>query len=101
MSLDDNWTPAREHQLRQLKGRGYSAAQIAKQMGGTTRSAVIGKLHRLGLVKRDSRARLREPADTSSNQGVKTKALATDVSPDELLRPRRFSWELADAQPNS
>jgi GcrA cell cycle regulator len=95
----EEWTPAREHQLRELKAKGYSAAQIAKQMGGTTKNAVIGKLDRLGLGKA-SQPRRQRPGhlmETSPNQGVKTKALATDISPAELLAPRRFSWESSDA----
>lgn len=93
----DEWTPARVFQLRELKAKGYSAAQIAKQMGGTTRCAVIAKLQRLGFTKRASRDRPGDKMETSPNQGVKTKALASDISAPELLAPRRFSWESADA----
>ena len=31
---------------------GQSASQIAKELGGVTRNAVIGKVHRLGLSNR-------------------------------------------------
>jgi hypothetical protein len=40
------WTPKRDEQLRQLEGDGLSAAKTAERLG-TTRSAVIGRLHRL------------------------------------------------------
>ncbi|WP_445811360.1 GcrA family cell cycle regulator [Yoonia sp.] len=33
-------------------GDGQSASQIAKELGGVTRNAVIGKVHRLGLSNR-------------------------------------------------
>jgi hypothetical protein len=66
-------------------------------MGGTTRCAVIGKLQRLGLVRAAKDSRGRSAMADSPNQGVKTKALSSDVSPEELLRPRRFTWERADA----
>jgi GcrA cell cycle regulator len=33
-------------------GEGQSASQIAKELGGVTRNAVIGKVHRLGLSNR-------------------------------------------------
>lgn len=51
------WTEARTAELRKLWGEGLSASQIAKQLGGTTRSAVIGKVHRLGLAYRASPGR--------------------------------------------
>jgi hypothetical protein len=44
-----NWTAERVDQLRALRAEGRSAAYIAEQLGFTTRNAVIGKLHRLGL----------------------------------------------------
>jgi len=46
------WTHERTQLLRKLWAEGYSASQIAKQLGGVTRSAVLGKLHRLGVPKR-------------------------------------------------
>lgn len=87
------WTPARVARLQELKARNYSAAQIAKQLGGTTRCAVISKLHQLGLTRANGKAKDPSISQNSSNQGVKTKLLAIDHSPAELLRPRRFSWE--------
>uniref|UniRef100_B0T9B8 GcrA cell cycle regulator n=1 Tax=Caulobacter sp. (strain K31) TaxID=366602 RepID=B0T9B8_CAUSK len=50
------WSPERVQALRGLWGQGQSAAQIAKALGGVTRNAVIGKVHRLGLAKRASPA---------------------------------------------
>lgn len=89
------WTPARVSKLIDLKKKGRSAAQIAKALGGTTRCAVVGKFQVLGLTKRGvpSKDIRRDPMGESTNPGVKTKALAFDVSPAELLRPRRFTWE--------
>ena len=46
------WTEERVDQLKQLWGEGLSASQIANKMGGVTRNAVIGKVHRLGLAGR-------------------------------------------------
>ncbi len=43
------WTDERVATLKKLWLDGLSASQIAKQLGGVTRNAVIGKLHRLGL----------------------------------------------------
>lgn len=46
------WTDERVELLKKLWADGFSASQIAGQMGGVTRNAVIGKVHRLGLSGR-------------------------------------------------
>lgn len=47
-----SWTEERVETLKKLWGEGQSASQIAKELGGVTRNAVIGKVHRLGLSNR-------------------------------------------------
>jgi len=47
------WTDERVEQLKTLWIGGASASQIAKELGGVTRNAVIGKVHRLGLSSRN------------------------------------------------
>jgi GcrA cell cycle regulator len=47
-----SWTDDRVEKLKELWGEGMSASQIAKSLGGVTRNAVIGKVHRLGLSNR-------------------------------------------------
>ena len=49
-----SWTDERVEKLKELWGEGMSASQIAKALGGVTRNAVIGKVHRLGLSNRGS-----------------------------------------------
>ncbi|MBS4016792.1 MAG: hypothetical protein KGZ68_01025, partial [Dechloromonas sp.] len=45
-----SWTPEREAKMRELWGQGMSASAVAAQLGPwCTRSAVLGKVHRLGL----------------------------------------------------
>lgn len=51
------WTDERVETLRKLWTDGLSASQIAKQLGGVTRNAVIGKVHRLGLAGRATPSR--------------------------------------------
>jgi GcrA cell cycle regulator len=46
------WTEERVENLKKLWGEGLSASQIAAELGGITRNAVIGKVHRLGLSGR-------------------------------------------------
>ncbi len=47
-----SWTDERVETLKKMWGEGQSASQIAKELGGVTRNAVIGKVHRLGLSTR-------------------------------------------------
>ena len=55
------WTDERVEQLRSLWTEGLSASQIARVLGGVTRNAVIGKVHRLGLAGRASPSRAERP----------------------------------------
>ena len=48
-----SWTDERVELLKKLWTEGHSASQIAKELGGVTRNAVIGKVHRLGLSNRN------------------------------------------------
>jgi GcrA cell cycle regulator len=47
-----SWTDERVELLKKLWSDGLSASQIAGELGGITRNAVIGKVHRLGLSGR-------------------------------------------------
>lgn len=46
-----SWTPERDHELSRLWARGSPASAIAVEMG-TSKNAVIGRVHRLGLAPR-------------------------------------------------
>ncbi|MBY0296619.1 MAG: GcrA cell cycle regulator [Methylobacterium sp.] len=47
-----SWTKERVELLKRLWSDGRSASQIAAEIGGVSRNAVIGKVHRLGLAGR-------------------------------------------------
>jgi len=47
-----SWTDERVELLKKMWTEGQSASQIAKTLGGVTRNAVIGKVHRLGMPNR-------------------------------------------------
>jgi len=64
-----SWTDERVELLKKLWGEGQSASQIAKELGGVTRNAVIGKVHRLGLSNRTTSA----GAATATKPEVKPK----------------------------
>ncbi|HEX9931882.1 MAG TPA: GcrA family cell cycle regulator [Allosphingosinicella sp.] len=49
-----SWTDERIERLKDLWTRGMTASQIADELGGVSRNAVIGKAHRLGLQARPS-----------------------------------------------
>jgi len=55
------WTDERVELLKKLWAEGLSASQVAKQLGGVTRNAVIGKVHRLGLSGRATPSRPARP----------------------------------------
>ena len=64
------WTEERVELLKKLWADGLSASQIAAELGGITRNAVIGKVHRLGLSGRakspsSSAPRQRKPRSSS------------------------------------
>ncbi len=77
------WTEERVALLKKLWLEGLSASQIAKQLGGVTRNAVIGKVHRLGLSGRATPSQPPRPA-------FKTPRPARPVST-QSLAPRRIA----------
>ena len=62
------WTESRVADLKRLWAEGESCSRVAAIMGGLTRSAVIGKVHRLNLPKRKTKtvARVRETRPSSA-----------------------------------
>jgi GcrA cell cycle regulator len=57
-----DWNEERTATLRKLWLEGMSASQVARQLGGVSRSAVIGKVHRLGITVREVPTRQRSAA---------------------------------------
>ncbi len=49
-----SWTDERIERLKTMWAKGATASQIADELGGVSRNAVIGKAHRLGLEQRPS-----------------------------------------------
>ena len=74
-----SWTEDRVATLTKMWGEGKSASQIAKELGGVTRNAVIGKVHRLGLSNRATTAKAttkttKEPAKPKVKAKAKPQA---------------------------
>ena len=49
-----SWTEERIDKLKSMWEKGMTASQIADELGGVSRNAVIGKAHRLDLQSRPS-----------------------------------------------
>ncbi|MGB3166652.1 MAG: GcrA family cell cycle regulator [Alteraurantiacibacter sp.] len=57
-----SWTEERIATLTRMWEGGATASQIAEELGGVSRNAVIGKAHRLGLKARPSPVKAKEKA---------------------------------------
>jgi GcrA cell cycle regulator len=71
-----SWTDERVETLKRMWGEGQSASQIAKELGGVTRNAVIGKVHRLGLSNRSPNGGGREEEDEAPVEATAAPAAA-------------------------
>tara|TARA_B100000678_G_scaffold290340_2_gene303034 strand:- start:180 stop:818 length:639 start_codon:yes stop_codon:yes gene_type:complete len=67
------WTPDRVEQLKALWTEGLSASEISDRLGAVSRSATLGKVHRLGLNGRKNS--YRRPR-TDSKRAITTKPAA-------------------------
>ena len=87
-----SWTDERVELLKKMWGEGQSASQIAKELGGVTRNAVIGKVHRLGLSNRatgtpsskpEAKAKPAPKAEAKPRPSPKTEAARPEPAPAE------------------
>jgi GcrA cell cycle regulator len=79
------WTDERVETLKKLWLDGLSASQIAKQLGGVTRNAVIGKVHRLGLSGRATPSQPQRP--TFKAPRAPRPAIAAAPAPRRAIEP--------------
>ncbi len=106
-----SWTDDRVALLKKLWGEGKTAAEIAGELGGVTRNAVIGKAHRLKLSNRVSpiqQNKKQVPANKSvPDKKIETKvaaapyvAVETDCNRNRVklmaLKPSMCRWPLGD-----
>jgi len=101
-----SWTDERVELLKKMWAEGQSASQIAKELGGVTRNAVIGKVHRLGLSNRSSGAApakaetKAKPAETAKPQpSPKPKAEAKAEAARPAPEPKPASAEARPTPP--
>ena len=62
-----SWTEDRIEKLTKMWEGGSTASQIAEELGGVSRNAVIGKAHRLGLKARPSPVKSADKSDGSAS----------------------------------
>src|SRR5215212_4484527 len=77
-----SWTDERIEQLKELWSKGMTASQIADELGGVSRNAVIGKAHRLGLQSRPSPVKPNEGPGEIAPSPFEPEA-RTEAEPDE------------------
>lgn len=78
-----SWTDERVETLKRMWGEGQSASQIAKELGGVTRNAVIGKVHRLGLSNRNG------PTEEAAEAPAAVEAAPVAAAPEPVAAPVR------------
>ena len=92
-----SWTDERVELLKKLWSEGLSASQIAGELGGVTRNAVIGKVHRLGLSGRAKapapqtqrpKKPMTRPATPMRDAGQPVSIGATALKADTMPAPR-------------
>ena len=97
-----SWTDERIERLRELWSQGVTASQIADELGGVSRNAVIGKAHRLGLQSRPSPVKPNEPdAPAPAAEKPKPAAKAAAAPPAPAPEPKAKAAAARQAQPQA
>ena len=104
-----SWTDERIDRLKKMWSKGSTASQIADELGGVSRNAVIGKAHRLGLDARPSPVKPGEekkpaaaaaPPPPKPAPRAEAPAPAPRVAPEPEAEPERETADpVADAKP--
>ena len=91
-----SWTEERIERLKAMWAQGATASQIADELGGVSRNAVIGKAHRLGLEARPSPVK---PGDEKEHRAPAASAApAPKPAPAERPAPRAAAVAPAAAE---
>lgn len=91
-----SWTDERIGTLKKMWEGGSTASQIAEELGGVSRNAVIGKAHRLGLKSRPSPVKANE-----KKKAAKKAAPKTTAPPKKAAAPAAKSAAKPTAKPAS
>ncbi len=82
-----SWTDERIERLTKMWEGGSTASQIAEELGGVSRNAVIGKAHRLGLKARPSPVKPNEKTETAAAPKVAKSAVEAAAKPEPAPAP--------------
>jgi len=95
-----SWTEERIERLKKMWHEGATASQIADELGGVSRNAVIGKAQRLGLEQRPSQVK---PGDEKEvKKAASVSPAAPQVTPKaESARPAPAAAPAAPAAPQA
>jgi GcrA cell cycle regulator len=93
-----SWTDERIDQLKAMWEKGLTASQIADELGGVSRNAVIGKAHRLGLQSRPSPVKANE-APKKTAPARKPVASAPEAEAPKPAAPAQHSAPVRAAAP--
>jgi len=83
-----SWTEERIERLKKMWHDGATASQIADELGGVSRNAVIGKAHRLGLEQRPSPVKPGEEKEVRKPAPAAPAAAAPAPKPAKAEAPR-------------
>ena len=93
-----SWTDERIATLKKMWEGGSTASQIADELGGVSRNAVIGKAHRLGLKSRPSPVKAAEKKKAAPKPKPAPKPAAKKAAPRPVPKPAPAP-EAAEAKP--
>jgi GcrA cell cycle regulator len=82
-----SWTDERIERLKKMWHDGATASQIADELGGVSRNAVIGKAHRLGLEQRPSPVKPGEEKEVKKPAPVAAAPKAAAPKPEPAPKP--------------
>ena len=90
-----SWTDERIDKLTRMWEGGSTASQIAEELGGVSRNAVIGKAHRLGLKSRPSPVKAN---DRSTEEAPAPKPARAAAPPPPPAAPATVAAPVEPAQ---
>src|SRR5207237_5294480 len=96
-----SWTEERIERLKKMWHDGATASQIADELGGVSRNAVIGKAHRLGLEQRPSPVKPGEEKEAKKTKADPPAPAAKAPKPDTSVKaaPAPSAAQTAGAAP--
>lgn len=94
-----SWTEERIERLKKMWHDGATASQIADELGGVSRNAVIGKAHRLGLEQRPSPVKPGEDKEQKKAVAAAPAPAAPKAAGPRVEAPRVQPAPAAPAQP--